>query len=58
MGQIRRSSSTTPASVELLATAIIAGGEAALNRSTETWPVEVLAVLRDGSLLATPGLRA
>ncbi len=43
---------------DVLATAIIAGGEAALNRSTETWPVEVLAVLRDGSLLATPGLRA
>ena len=43
---------------DVLATAIIAGGEATLNRSTETWPVEVLAVLRDGSLLATPGLRA
>ena len=43
---------------DVLATAIIAGGEATLNRSTETWPVEVLVVLRDGSLLATPGLRA
>ncbi|TFD83143.1 FAD:protein FMN transferase [Cryobacterium fucosi] len=43
---------------DVLATAIFAGGEATLNRSTETWPVEVLAVPRDGSLLATPGLRA
>ncbi len=43
---------------DVLATAIIAGGEATLNRSTETWPVEVLAVPREGSLLATPGLRA
>jgi thiamine biosynthesis lipoprotein len=43
---------------DVLATAIIAGGQAALDRSTETFPIEVLAVLRDGSLLATPGLRA
>ncbi|WP_241972641.1 FAD:protein FMN transferase [Cryobacterium cryoconiti] len=43
---------------DVLATAIIAGGRPALHRSTETFPIEVLAVLRDGSLLATPGLRA
>ena len=51
---------------DVLATAIIAGGQAArrpggqaaLDRSTDAFPVEVLAVLRDGSLLATPGLRA
>ncbi|MBC7441543.1 MAG: FAD:protein FMN transferase [Ramlibacter sp.] len=42
---------------DVLATTIVAGGEAALNRSTETFEIEVLAVLRDGSLLATPGLR-
>lgn len=43
---------------DVLATAIIAGGQAALDRSTDAFPIDVLAVLRDGSLLATPGLRA
>lgn len=43
---------------DVLATAIVAGGQAALDRSTEAFPIDVLAVLRDGSLLATPGLRA
>jgi thiamine biosynthesis lipoprotein len=43
---------------DVLATAIVAGGEATLNRSTQTYPIEVLAVLRDGALLATPGLRS
>jgi thiamine biosynthesis lipoprotein ApbE len=44
---------------DVLATTILAGGEVALGRSTQTWPVvQVLAVRRDGSLLATPGLRA
>ncbi|MEO6199634.1 MAG: FAD:protein FMN transferase, partial [Cryobacterium sp.] len=33
---------------DVLATAIIAGGEDALNDSTDRWPIEVLAVLRDG----------
>lgn len=42
---------------DVLATAIIAGGQAALDRSTAAFPIDVLAVLRDGSLLATPGLR-
>jgi thiamine biosynthesis lipoprotein ApbE len=44
--------------VDVLATAIVAGGEAALARCTETFPIEVLVVLRDGSLLATSGLRS
>ncbi|WP_241983344.1 FAD:protein FMN transferase [Cryobacterium tagatosivorans] len=42
---------------DVLATAIVAGGEKTLNDSTGRWPIEVLAVLRDGELLATPGLR-
>ena len=44
--------------VDVLATTIVAGGKAALNRSIETFPIEVLAVLRDGSLVATAGLRS
>jgi len=42
---------------DVLATAIVAGGEKTLDESTDRWSIEVLAVLRDGSLLATPGLR-
>jgi thiamine biosynthesis lipoprotein len=42
---------------DVLATTIVAGGEAALDDCTRRWPVEVLAVMRDGQLLATPGLR-
>ena len=42
---------------DVLATAIVAGGEATLNEMTERFPIDVLAVLRDGQLLATPGLR-
>ena len=42
---------------DVLATAIIAGGEKTLHDSTDRWPIEVLAVLQDGRLLATPGLR-
>ena len=42
---------------DVLATAIVAGGEATLDLCTRRWPIEVLAVLRGGSLLATPGLR-
>ena len=42
---------------DVLATAIVAGGEATLNEMTARFAVEVLAVLRDGQLLATPGLR-
>ncbi|MDJ0337683.1 FAD:protein FMN transferase [Cryobacterium sp. PH31-O1] len=42
---------------DVLATAIVAGGEAALGDLAERFPIDVLAVLRDGQLLATPGLR-
>jgi thiamine biosynthesis lipoprotein len=42
---------------DVLATTIVAGGEAALDDCTRRWTVEVLAVMRDGQLLATPGLR-
>jgi len=40
---------------DVLATAIIAGGRASLDDSTARWPIDVLAVTRDGELLATPG---
>jgi FAD:protein FMN transferase len=42
---------------DVLATAIVAGGTPMLNRATELWDVEVLAVRRDGELLATTGFR-
>lgn len=42
---------------DVLATAIVAGGTAMLNRAAELWDVEVLAVHRDGDLLATAGFR-
>ncbi|TFB73788.1 FAD:protein FMN transferase [Cryobacterium glaciale] len=42
---------------DVLATAIVAGGETTLNELTERFAIDVLAVLRDGQLLATPGLR-
>ena len=42
---------------DVLATAIVAGGESTLNESTAGHAIEVLAVLRDGQLLATRGLR-
>jgi thiamine biosynthesis lipoprotein len=42
---------------DVLATTIVAGGEAALDDCTRRWPVEVLVVMRDGQLRATPGLR-
>jgi len=40
---------------DTLATAIIAGGRETMNLATSTWPVELLAITRDGDLLATPG---
>lgn len=43
---------------DVLATAIVAGGTWALDHAVEQWGVDVLAVQRDGSLLATPGFRA
>nr|WP_104128056.1 FAD:protein FMN transferase [Cryobacterium sp. Y57] len=42
---------------DVLATAIVAGGESTLNEMTERFAVDALAVLRDGQLLVTPGLR-
>lgn len=43
---------------DVLATAIVAGGRTMLDRATDCWDVEVLAVLRSGELLGTPGFRA
>ncbi|KRE21275.1 hypothetical protein ASG80_13810 [Agromyces sp. Soil535] len=40
---------------DVLATAIVAGGEAALDELTSREPVDVLAVRRDGTMAATPG---
>ena len=42
---------------DVLATAIVAGGEATLADLTARFAIDVLAVRRDGRLLATPGLR-
>lgn len=43
---------------DVLATAIYAGGVPMLNRATDSWDVDVLAVRTDGQLLATPEFRA
>lgn len=43
---------------DVLATAIVAGGRRMLDWATDSWDVEVLAVLGSGELLATPGFRA
>ncbi len=40
---------------DVLATAIVAGGSRSLDHSSSAWPVDILAVRQDGSLLATPG---
>ena len=47
-------------SADVLATAILAGGPTLLREllATHTEPLEVLAVARDGSILATPAFRA
>lgn len=42
---------------DVLATAIVAGGTDSLDEITDHWRIDVLAVCRDGSLLATPGFR-
>lgn len=42
---------------DVLATAIVAGGTRTLDQAVEKWGVEVLAVGRAGTLLATPGFR-
>lgn len=43
---------------DVLATAVVAGGMPMLNRATDGWDVEVLAVRHDGGIVATPGFRA
>lgn len=43
---------------DVLATAIIAGGEHMLREACESWDVDVLTVDAAGELTATPGLRA
>ena len=43
---------------DVLATAVVAGGRRMLDWATDSWDVEVLAVLGGGELLATPGFRA
>lgn len=43
---------------DVLATAIVAGGREMLDLATAEWGVDVLAVTRDGGLLATRGFRA
>ncbi|MFJ5958732.1 FAD:protein FMN transferase [Paenarthrobacter sp. NPDC092416] len=42
---------------DVLATAIVAGGTRTLDLAVDRWGVDVLAVGRDGTLLATPGFR-
>lgn len=42
---------------DVLATAIVAGGNPMLERAADGWDVEVLAVNTDGELLATPAFR-
>lgn len=42
---------------DVLATAIVAGGMHMLDRATDGWDIDVLAVRAGGELLATPGFR-
>ncbi len=42
---------------DVLATAIIAGGRATLDLATERWPVDVIAVAGDSTILMTPEMR-
>lgn len=43
---------------DVLATAVVSGGRRMLDWATDSWDVEVLAVLGSGELLATPGFHA
>ncbi len=43
---------------DVLATAIVAGGEPMLREACERWPIDVLTVDAAGELTATPGFRA
>jgi thiamine biosynthesis lipoprotein len=45
-------------SADVLATAIVAGGESLLREACERWPIDVLTVDASGELNATPGFRA
>jgi thiamine biosynthesis lipoprotein len=45
------------ATADVLATAIVAGGQAALDEFADRWPIDVLAFRRDRAALATPGFR-
>ncbi|MEQ1736511.1 MAG: FAD:protein FMN transferase [Rhodoglobus sp.] len=42
---------------DVLATAIVSGGAPTLNDLTDRWDIDVLAVDRNGAILATPGIR-
>ncbi|MHC6594828.1 FAD:protein FMN transferase [Arthrobacter sp. C152] len=42
---------------DILATAVVSGGEPTLNLAADTWDVAILAVRPDGSMLATPGFQ-
>ena len=43
---------------DVLATAIVSGGETSLEEISARWPIDVLTVDRERNLRATPGLRA
>lgn len=43
---------------DVLATAIVAGGTRMLDRAVDIWGVEVLAVRKENTLMATPGFRS
>jgi thiamine biosynthesis lipoprotein len=43
---------------DVLATAIVAAGPSELGAFTENWPIDVFAMVDNGSLLATPRMRA
>jgi FAD:protein FMN transferase len=43
---------------DALATAIMSGGRETLDLATDTWAIDALAVCADGTMLATPGVRA
>lgn len=43
---------------DVLATAIVSAGPGELATFTQKWPIDVLAVLEHGAVLATPGMRA
>ncbi|MEO7147136.1 MAG: hypothetical protein ABIW81_01435 [Terrimesophilobacter sp.] len=42
---------------DVLATAIVAGGPETLRLVTERWPVDVIAIDQDDTILMTPAIR-